>query len=312
MKKYLLIFILLALLPTLIRAQQYVPFPDSNATWCCSYIYSFTDCTYGYSTYMMSEKQLIQGNLYNKILVHDSAYTTPCTPPSPNHSISISNSELFIRQDSNLKIVWIYDSVSHTDKILYDFNLSVGDTLDSTKAYFATGFGGTKIITSIDSVIINGTFRKRFNYGTGCYAFSSDTSMIEGIGALHGFVYTPSCFEVYFFLNAFEQNNEVLYGDSPSVCYDFTTSITENRSKLSVTIFPNPFSSEMTLQSDKYFKNATLTLYNVQGQQVKRINNISGQTFTLHRDNLSHGMYFLQLTQDNKILTTDKIIITDK
>lgn len=79
-----------------------------------------------------------------------------------------------------------------------------------------------------------------------------------------------------------------------------------------IIIYPNPFSYQTTLQMNKIFKNVTLTLYNTQGRQVKQINNISGQTISLQRDNLSSGLYFLQLIQDNKILTTDKIVITDK
>ncbi|HXB42362.1 MAG TPA: T9SS type A sorting domain-containing protein [Bacteroidia bacterium] len=76
-------------------------------------------------------------------------------------------------------------------------------------------------------------------------------------------------------------------------------------------IFPNPFSSKTILQMDKNLKDATLTLYNSFGQQVKQIKNISGQTIIVQRDNLSCGLYFLQLTQDNTILTTDKLVIVD-
>jgi len=52
-------------------------------------------------------------------------------------------------------------------------------------------------------------------------------------------------------------------------------------------------------------------VYNSYGQTVKQIKNISGQTFTLHRDNLQSGLYFLQLTQVNKIIATEKLVITD-
>ncbi|QLH30392.1 MAG: T9SS type A sorting domain-containing protein [Candidatus Parvibacillus calidus] len=54
-----------------------------------------------------------------------------------------------------------------------------------------------------------------------------------------------------------------------------------------------------------------MIVYNLQGQQVKQIKNISGQTVTLRRDNLPAGLYVIHLTQDNKTITTDKLIITD-
>lgn len=76
-------------------------------------------------------------------------------------------------------------------------------------------------------------------------------------------------------------------------------------------IYPNPFSFSATLHFNNFLKNATLTIYNSVGQQVKQIKNISEESIILHRDNLKCGVYFLQLTQDNKIFTTDKLIIID-
>ena len=90
-----------------------------------------------------------------------------------------------------------------------------------------------------------------------------------------------------------------------------TTGIDENNTEKDVFIFPNPFSSATTLQTDNVFKDATLIVYNLQGQQVKQIKNISGKTITLHRDYLPMGLYFIHLTQDNKTIITDKLIITD-
>jgi hypothetical protein len=85
----------------------------------------------------------------------------------------------------------------------------------------------------------------------------------------------------------------------------------ENVSNNDITVYPNPFSSVTTLQTETFLKDATLSVYNSSGQTVKQINNISGQTITLHRDNLSGGLYFIQLKQSNKIIKVEKIIITD-
>ncbi|MBI2279725.1 MAG: T9SS type A sorting domain-containing protein [Bacteroidetes bacterium] len=76
-------------------------------------------------------------------------------------------------------------------------------------------------------------------------------------------------------------------------------------------IFPNPFSFRVTLWIDKVLKDATLILYNSFGQQVRQVNNVSGQTVTLHRDNLPSGLYYIQLKQGNQTIATHKLIITD-
>lgn len=92
-----------------------------------------------------------------------------------------------------------------------------------------------------------------------------------------------------------------------NTCIDIQT-IWKNES---INIFPNPFSTQTILQTDKILNDATLSVYSTDGQQVKQIKNISGQTITLHRDNLASGIYFLFLMQDNKTLVADKLVITD-
>ena len=76
-------------------------------------------------------------------------------------------------------------------------------------------------------------------------------------------------------------------------------------------IFPNPFSSMTTLQTNVSLQDATVSIYNSLGQLVKQIQNASGQTITINRDNLTKGLYFIQLTRDNKKMLVEKLIITD-
>jgi hypothetical protein len=91
-----------------------------------------------------------------------------------------------------------------------------------------------------------------------------------------------------------------------------STGINENTfSENILSIYPNPFFMQTTIQSDKIFNGATLTVYNLYGQQVNQIKNISGQTVALHRDNLPRGLYFIRMTQDNKTFSTGKLVITD-
>lgn len=79
-----------------------------------------------------------------------------------------------------------------------------------------------------------------------------------------------------------------------------------------IKIYPNPFSTQTTLQTDNFFHNAILTVYNSFGQTVKQIKNISGRAVILSRDNLPSGLYFVRLTEENKTIAVDKLVITDK
>ena len=85
----------------------------------------------------------------------------------------------------------------------------------------------------------------------------------------------------------------------------------ENYPQSLVSIFPNPMVDRATLQSSGQLNNATLTLYNNYGQTVKKINNISEHTFSIYRDHLKSGLYLIKLTEENKIIATKKLLISD-
>ena len=89
------------------------------------------------------------------------------------------------------------------------------------------------------------------------------------------------------------------------------TGINEPSPKPFLSIYPNPTTDQTILQTVNSLNNATLTVNNYFGQTVKQIKNINGQTVTLFRDNLPSGLYFIRLTEDNKIFSVDKLVITD-
>jgi len=94
--------------------------------------------------------------------------------------------------------------------------------------------------------------------------------------------------------------------------YGIETGIAGNNTASDFAIFPNPFSTQTTLQTDNILHNATLTVDNCFGQTVVQIKNISGQTVTFSRDNLATGLYFVRLIQDNKVIAIDKLVIADR
>jgi hypothetical protein len=75
-------------------------------------------------------------------------------------------------------------------------------------------------------------------------------------------------------------------------------------------IFPNPFSSQTTLLTEKAMKNACLHIYNSYGQEVKEVKNISGQKINLQKDQLSDGVYFIVLTEANEVIASGKMVIS--
>ena len=92
----------------------------------------------------------------------------------------------------------------------------------------------------------------------------------------------------------------------------FVGVVNQDETKNILSIYPNPFFEQSILHSDISLQNASLTAYNLQGQVVKQIKNIYGQTVTLSRDNLTSGLYFVRLTEESKTIAVDKLVITDK
>ena len=90
-----------------------------------------------------------------------------------------------------------------------------------------------------------------------------------------------------------------------------TGDISESNISSQISIYPNPFSNATTLKTNNLFENATFIVYNTLGEQVSKIDNISGQTFTFYRENLEQGIYFYQLKENNIIVSENRFVITD-
>lgn len=75
--------------------------------------------------------------------------------------------------------------------------------------------------------------------------------------------------------------------------------------------YPNPFSSQLTIQLAQPLNDATLILSNCLGQTVKQMKHLSGTEFLLKRDGLVNGLYFFQLMEGDKLIGTRKVMISD-
>lgn len=104
------------------------------------------------------------------------------------------------------------------------------------------------------------------------------------------------------------------YESTPNACIQSgqnNLEISEYSKNKLYSIFPNPFKFSTTIQTKSNLKNASLNIYNSNGQIVRQENNLSGHTIFLSRDALSSGLYFIKLTEENTVIAIEKILITD-
>lgn len=73
-------------------------------------------------------------------------------------------------------------------------------------------------------------------------------------------------------------------------------------------IYPNPSHGSITIQTKHSLTNAEILVYNIMGQVVSKIQNISGQKVVMKTDGLTKGAYFIKIKNGDEMLTT-KIII---
>lgn len=89
------------------------------------------------------------------------------------------------------------------------------------------------------------------------------------------------------------------------------SSISELNNQAEPIFSPNPFTSETTLRTVNLMHSARLIVYNSLGQEVRQINNITGNSIVIQRDDLPAGLYFVQLKKENSLIATEKLVISD-
>ncbi|TAH43530.1 MAG: T9SS type A sorting domain-containing protein [Bacteroidetes bacterium] len=226
--------------------------------------------------YIMNGDSVINGISYHKI-EREYGSSIGCGPFYPQGNGYMGG----LREDSLNRLIYFVPRDSINESLLYDFNLSVGDTLPS---YFIDLFGlSYTTITSIDSMLIGSEYRKVLH--------SIGNSFVEGIGSLAGLLETQRL-DLTPNLVCYIQDGIELYQYFPGVSCDLISSIDEKmQTKDDVDIFPNPFNTACTIRVDY---RSTFILYNLLGIEVKRINCVEGSN-VLDREQFSSGLYFYEV-----------------
>ena len=288
------------------RAQTnvYHPFPDSNATWHeeGAYWTSVWDIRHFRNEYYINGDTTIGAFVYQKIYLKQIEEF-----PSFIHLCWQFTAPVYdgyfaaIREDTFNKKVFVSGC---NDSLLYDFDLSLNDTL--SQGCFVQG-----IITviKIDSIFISGNFRKRFFLST---IMGTDTvSLIEGIGSTRGLF-----FPLYYLLegqnvlHCFEQNASVIYNDSCLHGCDLISNISSSAEISSTTtITPNPFHSSFLLEVSSEFLNAKVKMYNSLGSLVREEILQNQKSLLFYRNELHNGFYLLQLINDQGQTSVEKLVL---
>ena len=89
------------------------------------------------------------------------------------------------------------------------------------------------------------------------------------------------------------------------------TAVGENNLAGNLNVFPNPFPSDAVIHCPANLINAQLLIYDAFGKKVYQQENISGSDVALRRNELSEGVYFIFLKDENGSSQYQRIIIAD-
>lgn len=203
----------------------------------------------------------------------------------------------------------LFEDLNYNVDTLYNFNLSIGDSVYFNLAYYPQNIA----IINIDSIQINGIYFKRFFFDEPAGPNSFDIFnevWIEGIGSHHGplFPNEPRKFATEWpdkldltcsFTDGIQYWNNPSYDD----CFINIILGIKEPSKNEFDIYPNPFEDFINIEKVNFeYEVTNVDIYNIQGYKVyseKIMNN--KQRIIL--DHLPIGVYYVRINQGSKYQT---------
>ncbi len=279
-------------------AQNYVPFPSSNAIWrgarywIDSWQPQLTGHNWEYNQAIVGDT-IINGMTYHKL--EETSIENIYNLPQNILISSTYNGTHYagaFREDS-LKRIY-FQNGSMNELLFYDFNLTVGDSFQTalTGGYYLH-------VTSIDSFFDGFIYRKKIILDN----ISYDVFLIEGIGANTGF--TDNFLyglENWSDLNCYRENNIIKYSDSTTNCS--LVNVNENQfHQSSFTLSPNPTTEILNLKSGQpILFPLELFVMDMQGKLIKQKILLNESDLSLNVKLFSNGEYLLGIKNKEAVL----------
>jgi hypothetical protein len=263
-------------------SQEYTPFPTTDAIWRGSHNFRVNDIptTNCWEVRMHNTDTIINGKTYKKI------------------STKGIRENIFALREQDKKV---YLRIENKDSLLYDFNLRSGDTLNN-RIYGLNANSPIRLVTKIDSISLNGKFRKRYNINSGA-------PLIEGIGSLWGFlpqliIYLDSSYSLEY--NSVD--NKVIYEIVGAKCQlsKLNKALFEEISELKVT--PNPITNVSLLQIPESVVFDKAVVFDYLGREVNSIK-IVNNSLSISSKDYPKGLYFIFLYHQNKLIARSKFVV---
>ncbi len=319
MKTTLLLLTLSTCLCLNLKSQTYFSITDSGSVWRYETQWGGEPCDAIYlDLSSIKEDTSFNDHIYSKLTVQTQRIS--CTyAPWPYETWQTNgaySTTFFIREDS-MKRTYIANGLGW-EELLYDFNLSVGDTLPISYV----NPDNENYVYSIDSILISSEYRTRYNINSfgGSEPF---VSIIEGIGSTYGLLHPMHppfetynqliCYSDIYGSTQFAEPHYIVIvkddnlDDCDLIYVDIKSPITILED---INIYPNPILTTFSLQySGNKKESGKLKILNINSQVVieNEIQIYPNVKITTDISDIPDGMYLVILETEN-INYSSKII----
>lgn len=301
MKKWLLLLLAAQFsLSAKSNTSVYHPFPETTATWLTDIYYNTCMGYCGSVFYQMKGDTSINSISYNKIYSRSGQFSYTIFP-AVGATFSACSYVGAIRQDSSAKKVYFIDSTMTSETLLYDFNLSIGDTV---QGWYNKLNMPPLVLSEIDSIAINGNYHKRFNFQN-----TNGTSLIEGVGwsgELFGCNVTSALWTALACFNGTVIIQEAFINESAvSLDCSIALAVSELNRDKDVSLFPNPFADKLTFTStsNELFE---ITIYDLASRKLLQQQFVNSGT--LNCSQLTKGIYLYEVRNRYGLCAKGKVV----
>ena len=315
--KTLLPFLILLLSFSKGYSHAYTPFPETNAVW-TGYFNWCESQNFFFENHIQTRfngDTLINGLIYHKLVGQELNASGTCDIFPYNFGTNVYVDTIpflrlgYLRQDTAFRRVYYLQSDTSTETILYDFNLSVGDTVTRFFSGANCRYDSVKVL-SIDTLIIDKPYR-RYNFDVvaqGAFGpFHQSTSWIEGIGSTQSLLYLRYC---DYQLTCFSRSDSTIYPYFSTTACAILTGVNEVPQQITALhIYPNPTTNTCTLKWNDTPGLFTAALFDLTGREVMPLftqKHIS--TFNFNAEPLPAGLYFVKLTDNTGHFAVSKLV----
>lgn len=273
---------------SLLLSQNYFPIVQENNEWSVLTVIESGpypwDTTYWTETFKLSGDTVIDNQTYKTVYKSQAEF-----PVNWNYWGGIREED---------QKIWRKGTNNSPERLIYDFNLSVGDTMWVYEV-------DPMVVDSIGFELINNETRKHIYFSYPDYPSLTEL-WIEGIGSNRGILEPGSATFVGggFWLLCMKENGEIIYyNPNYNNCF-LITEIAEINNTL-IQIYPNPAQDKIKIKNSGNLKIESISIIDLKGQKLMEFE----KTLTLlDLSKISTGIYLIKLIHENGEITK-KIII---